>query len=92
MSEMIPHLDPRVKYVGSSWLRGLNMEAMKALSGAYVIQDADAEPVVVILPYQTYLKIQEVARDAEFPPLSINDAVRNERETRGLRPKGDTKR
>lgn len=35
---------------------------MKALSGAVVVQDGDAEPMVVILPYELYLKIQEAAR------------------------------
>lgn len=60
---MIPTVDPQVKYVGSSWLRGLNAEAMKALSGAVVVQDGDAEPMVVILPYETYLRIQEATLD-----------------------------
>lgn len=51
-------IDPRVKFVGSSYLRGLNTEALRALAGALVVQDAEAEPLVVIVPYETYLKLQ----------------------------------
>ena len=55
---MIPTIDPQVKYLGTSYLRTLNSETMKAMEGAVVIQDADAEPLVVIVPFATYLRLQ----------------------------------
>lgn len=58
---MLPKVDPQVRYVGSSSLRGLTRERLKGLTGAIVVQDNDAEPLVVILPYVTYLAMQSAA-------------------------------
>lgn len=55
---MIPTIDPQVKYKGTSYLRTLNTETMKAIEGVVVIQDADAEPLIVIVPFDTYLTLQ----------------------------------
>lgn len=66
---MIPTIDPQVKYLGTSYLRTLNSETMKAMEGAVVIQDADAQPLVVIVPYSTYIRMQEeVHRLADLMP------------------------
>lgn len=92
---MIPKIDPDVKYIGSSKLRDLTAAELRALTGAIVVQGAQNTPLAVILPYQTYLKMQESIR--------IGDAVRAEaaftnQETtsrinsRSLREKGDGKR
>lgn len=56
---MIPKIDPDVKYIGSSRLRGLTSRLLRELTGAIVVQSASAEPLAVILPYETYLKMQE---------------------------------
>lgn len=72
---MIPTIDPKVRYVGTTYLRGLNAETLKSFEGAVVVQDGESEPLVVIVPYATYLKMQEVRdvclpdfrRDAKIP-------------------------
>lgn len=55
---MIPTIDPRVKYVGASHLRKLNSSQLRQLDGVIVVRD-NSEPLAVIVPYQTYLKLQQ---------------------------------
>lgn len=65
---MIPTIDPKVRYVGSSHLRGMNIEQLRQLTGAVVVQDSGDQPLVVIVPYQTYLKLQLAAQAAADLP------------------------
>ena len=58
---MIPRIDPDVRYIGSSKLRELTAIELRALTGAIVVQGANNTPLVVILPYETYLRIQDAA-------------------------------
>src|SRR6185295_15800678 len=62
----IPRIDPNVKYKGTSYLRELNAETLRALEGAIVIQGTDLEPLAVIVPMETYLAMQAAAT---MPPL-----------------------
>lgn len=59
---MIPTIDPKVRFVGSSYLRGLNSEQLRQLTGAVVVQDSGDQPLVVIVPYETYLALQQAVR------------------------------
>lgn len=68
----IPQIDPNVKYRGTSSLRELNAETLRTLEGAIVIQGADLEPLAVIIPYETYLKMQLLTL-----PLAIEAARSN---------------
>ena len=98
MSGMIPRIDPDVKYVGPSKLRELNTDALRALTGAIVVQGANLEPLAVILPYETYLKMQKAIGlvDDGFDERrqEIRDSIeRGARQMpRTLREKGDGKR
>lgn len=83
---MIPTIDPNVRYVGSSWLRGLNVETMKSLTGAVVVQDGDATAMIVILPYETYLAIQQAIK------VNMEVGAFERATTRSIREKGDGKR
>lgn len=60
----IPQIDPQVKYRGSSYLRELSVENMKALEGATVIQDGESNPLIVIVTFDAYMKIQNEAARA----------------------------
>lgn len=88
---MIPRIDPEVKYKGSSYLRTLNVEGLRELTGALVIQDAGSEPLVVIVPYQTYLNMQKTAQFRE----STRDGLKNReeilRQSNVIRPRGDVR-
>lgn len=54
-----PYIDPDVRYVGVSKLRQFNADALRVLTGAYVLQDTDDRPLSVLLPYATYVAMQE---------------------------------
>lgn len=71
---MIPTIDPRVKYVGASHLRRLNSEQLRQLTGAIVVQDSSDNPLVVIIPYQTYLSVMLVISEAD-KNLAVDNAV-----------------
>jgi hypothetical protein len=58
---MIPTIDPSVKYRGASFLRELSTENLRTLEGVVVIQDAEAAPMVVIVPIDTYVRMQRLA-------------------------------
>jgi hypothetical protein len=58
-------LDRRVKYVGTSRLRELTAERLNDFPAdeLWVIQNNMDEPLVVVVPYQLYLKLQAAAVD-----------------------------
>ena len=58
---MIPIIDPRVKYVGASYLRKFNSTQLRQLDGVIVVRD-NSEPLAVIVPYETYLVLQQTVR------------------------------
>lgn len=96
---MIPRVDPQVKYVGTTYLRSLNSDKLRELSGAVVVQAENSDPLAVILPYETYLKMQQVAGidDDDFNQQrqEIRSSIeRGARQVpvRTLRDKGDAKR
>lgn len=85
---MIPTIDPKVRHVGSSYLRGLNSDQLRQLEGAVVVQDSGDQPLVVIVPYETYLKLQETAVVSAEMDIEGFDQRRQEvreRITRGAR-------
>ena len=87
---MIPKIDPDVKYVGSSKLRDLTAAELRALTGAIVVQGAQNMPLAVILPYETYLKLQGAAERIESAAdriIGLSDQL-----SRGPRQKGDRTR
>ena len=58
VAEPIPHIDPSVKHVGVSKLRGLNADKLRHTHDTLVIQDND-QPLAVLLTYDKFLAIQE---------------------------------
>jgi PHD/YefM family antitoxin component YafN of YafNO toxin-antitoxin module len=56
--EDIPHIDPSVKHIGVSKLRGLNADKLRDTKETFVIQEND-RPLAVLLTYEKYLAIQE---------------------------------
>jgi hypothetical protein len=59
--EDFPTIDPNVKHVGVSKLRGLNADKLRETTDTFVIQEAD-EPLAVLLTYDTFLAMQEKLR------------------------------
>jgi PHD/YefM family antitoxin component YafN of YafNO toxin-antitoxin module len=53
-----PFVDPSVKYVGVSKLRGLNSDKLRETTDTFVIQDND-QPLAVLLTYDKFLAMQE---------------------------------
>ena len=53
-----PVIDPNVKHVGVSKLRGLNATKLRDLDKTLVIQDDDT-PLAVVLSYEQYLDMQQ---------------------------------
>jgi len=56
--EKHPHIDPTVKHVGVSKLRGLNAEKLKETTDTFVIQEND-RPLAVLITYDKFLAMQE---------------------------------
>lgn len=54
-----PTIDPRVKHVGVSRLRSMTAAKLVKLEGIYVLRKNDY-PLAVLVPYDTYLKMQKV--------------------------------
>lgn len=54
----IPIIDPSVKHVGVSKLRGLNATKLKESKDTLVIQDND-KPLAVLLSYDNFLLMQQ---------------------------------
>lgn len=54
----IPIIDPNVKHIGVSKLRGLNATKLKEGNLTFVIQEND-NPLAVLVSYEKYLIIQE---------------------------------
>jgi PHD/YefM family antitoxin component YafN of YafNO toxin-antitoxin module len=67
--ERHPHIDPTVKHVGVSKLRGLNADKLRETNDTFVIQEND-QPLAVLLTYDKFLAMQEellaVARTVEM--------------------------
>jgi PHD/YefM family antitoxin component YafN of YafNO toxin-antitoxin module len=67
--EDIPKIDPRVRYVGISKLRGLNADKLREATDTFVVQDND-KPLAVLLTYDKFLAMQgeleAVARTVEM--------------------------
>src|SRR5262245_9167592 len=59
--EDFPTIDPTVKHVGVSKLRGLNADKLRETTDTFVIQEAD-EPLAVLLTYDKFLAMQEKLR------------------------------
>jgi hypothetical protein len=56
--ENFPRIDPSVRHIGVSKLRGLNAEKLRENDETFVIQDND-KPLAVLLTYDTFLAMQE---------------------------------
>lgn len=59
--EDFPTIDPSVKHVGVSKLRGLNADKLRENTDTYVIQDNE-QPLAVLLTYDKFLAMQEKLR------------------------------
>jgi PHD/YefM family antitoxin component YafN of YafNO toxin-antitoxin module len=67
--EKHPHIDPTVKHVGVSKLRGLNANKLRETTDTFVIQENE-KPLAVLLTYDKFMAMQEelnaVARTVEM--------------------------
>lgn len=76
----IPNIDPNVKYVGVSKLRGLNATKLRDQDDETLVIQENDTPLSVLLPYKRYLAIRE-----EFNALlSMIELLANETERSGL--------
>lgn len=65
----IPRVDPNVKHVPVSYLRKLNSEVLREETRTLVIDtlDGDEGPLSVLMPFSTFLTIQEQLENAALP-------------------------
>ena len=56
--ETHPHIDPTVKHVGVSKLRGLNADKLRETTDTFVIQENE-KPLAVLLTYDKFMAMQE---------------------------------
>jgi hypothetical protein len=62
MSSTIPTINPNVRYRSVAALKKLLLPDLEAALGSpVVIQDSDSEPLAVLVPWGTYLELQESA-------------------------------
>lgn len=60
--EVLPIIDERIEYRGTSFLRTLTAEALAELKQVIVLQDGSAENrLAVLIPYDIYMKLQRLA-------------------------------
>lgn len=56
-----PYVNPDVRYVGTSWLRRMNASSAFELKYPVVVKRESGEELVVVIPWQTYLVLQQAA-------------------------------
>jgi len=57
------HIDPRVKSKHITWLRrlgGCDLTRLAQEKNVYLVHDCHHEPAVVVVPYELYLKLQQL--------------------------------
>lgn len=59
----VVYIDERVKYVGMTKFRNLTSKKLRDLPDdeLWVVQDSGGTPLVVVVPYNFYLTLQEKA-------------------------------
>lgn len=75
----IPIIDPSVKHVGVSKLRGMTSDKLKQTEDTLVIQEND-KPLAVLLSYEKYLVIQRQL----MAVLNTIEVLSDETERNGL--------
>jgi hypothetical protein len=84
----IPLIDPSVRYVGVSKLRGLNAAKLRDTKETLVFQDNDV-PLAVLLSYENYLGIQQHLAALLSTLELFSDKVELEGVLRGLKEIGE---
>jgi len=79
MVEDFPTIDPNVKHVGVSKLRGLNADKLRETTDTFVIQEND-KPLAVLLTYDKFLAMQEKIKSV----ANVVDLLRNPAEVAAL--------
>ncbi len=69
-----PHIDPTVKHVGVSKLRGLNADSLRATTDTFVIQEKE-RPLAVLLTYEKFMAMQEELEAAARTVEMLSDPV-----------------
>ena len=64
----IPFVDPTVRHVGVAALREFNADKLRTLDRA-VVFSADGKELAVLLRFDTFLRMQELARSVEKGPV-----------------------
>lgn len=72
MVERHPHIDPTVKHVGVSKLRGLNADKLRETTDTLVIQEND-QPLAVLLTYDKFLAMQDELMAVERTVAMLSD-------------------
>lgn len=57
----IPFVDERIEFRGTTYLRSLNVEALKDLDKVIVLQTESGERLAVLIGYERYLVLQKIA-------------------------------
>ena len=76
----IPRIDPSVKHIGVSKLRGLNASKLKDNAETFVIQEND-KPLAVLLSYEKFLIIQEQLESF----INVIELLYDQEEVKGVR-------
>jgi hypothetical protein len=54
----IPYIDPTIKHVQTTALRKMTADVLRGIKSLIVIHDSGWEPLVVMIPFEQYLKMQ----------------------------------
>lgn len=76
----IPRIDPSVKHIGVSKLRGLNASKLKDTTETFVIQENDT-PLAVLVSYEKFLIMQEQLESF----INMLEMLSDQEELKGLR-------
>jgi len=55
-----PTISPGVTYMGTSNLRTLNRSSLMSMKGPKIVLDPSNQPMAVIVPYDQYMRMQEI--------------------------------
>lgn len=76
----IPRIDPTVKHIGVSKLRGLNASKLRDNAETFVIQEND-KPLAVLVSYEKFLIMQEQLESF----INMIEMLADQEEIKGVR-------
>lgn len=77
----LPFLDARIEYIGIRGMKSLNIKALRELETVLLVIGNENQPLAVIVPYEKYLKGQDIIASLWLNTIDLLNAARGEVKT-----------